>query len=144
MKRLVLATLALACLSTAAFASGPNSFECVRPDGTVVCTVNAPTGDPSVTCNHDCPDCNLTCKARQVVIQEGNELIINPGASPAVPHGQTGQGGVETKRYCQEQHQQCVDRCRSNRNDRTQDDLDACISSCDSTLSGCGTKPTPN
>jgi hypothetical protein len=144
MKRLALASLALLCLNTAAFAAGPNSYQCVRPDGTVVCTVNSSSGDPSGTCNHDCPDCNLTCVARQIVIQEGNEVIFNPGASPPVPHGQTSQGGVETKQYCHDQYQLCMNRCFSNPNNRTQNDTDACVSSCDSTYSGCGTKPSSN
>jgi len=143
MKRLALAALALVCLNTTTFAAGPNSYQCIRPDGTVVCTVNSPTGDPSVTCNHDCPDCNLTCVARQIVIQDGNEVIFNPGASAPVPHGQTGQGGVETPSYCRDQYQLCMNKCQTNPNDRKQSDIDACISSCDSTYSGCGTKPTP-
>ena len=143
MKRIILAALALACLSTAAFAAGPNSYQCVRPDGTVVCTINAPSGDPSVVCNHDCVDCNLTCVARQVVVREGNELFFNPGSpGPAQPQpSQASPGGVETPQYCQQQYERCVSMCRSNPYNRTQNDLDACISSCSSTLSGCGRKP---
>jgi len=144
MKRIALAALALVFCNTVAFASGPNSYQCIRPDGTVVCTVNSPTGDPSVTCNHDCPDCNLTCVARQIVIQEGNELFINPGASAPVQPRESGPGGVETPRYCRDQYQLCMNRCTSNPNDRKQSDLDACFSSCGSTYSGCGTKPSSN
>jgi hypothetical protein len=142
MKRIVLMALALVCLNAAAFAAGPDSYQCVRPDGTVVCTVNVPPGgDPSVTCNHNCVDCNLTCAGRQVVVREGNELMFNPGAPSSVQPGRTGFGGVETPQYCQKQHQQCVNRCSSNPNNRTQSDMDACLSSCASTLSGCGKKP---
>jgi hypothetical protein len=141
MKHLILVALAFACLNTAAFASGPNSYQCVRPDGTVVCTINAPTGDPSVICNHDCVDCNLTCVARQYVVREGNQLYFNPGdPGPAQP-SQARPSGVETPQYCQDQYQRCVSMCRSNPYNRTQSDVDACISSCNSTLSGCGRKP---
>jgi len=143
MKRLILTALALVCLHAAAFAAGPDSFECVRPDGTVVCTVNAPSGDPSVVCNHDCAECNMTCAARQIVVREGNEILVNPGAPPPAPPRSTGPGGVETPQYCEQQYQQCVSRCRSTPNNRTQFDMDACISSCNSAKSGCGTKPTP-
>jgi hypothetical protein len=145
MKHLVLTALALMCMNAAAFAAGPDTFECVRPDGTVVCTVRAPSGDPSVTCNHDCVDCNMTCTARQIVVREGNELIVNPGAPSPVPSKPEGRGGVgvETPQYCQQQYQQCVSRCRSNPNNRTQFDMNACTAACDSAKSGCGTKPTP-
>lgn len=141
MKRIILTALAFICLNTAAFAAGPDSYQCVRPDGTVVCTINAPSGDPSVICNHDCVDCNLTCTARQVVVRDGNELIFNPGASTPVRPKQAGPGGVETPDNCQRQYQQCVSTCRSNPNNRTQYDMDACTSNCNSTLSGCGRTP---
>lgn len=138
MKRLVLA-LALVGLSVSVFAAGPDSYQCVRPDGAVVCTVNVPSGDPSVVCNHDCADCNLTCVAKQVVVREGNELFFNPGASPVQPD-RAGPGHAETPRYCKQQYQQCVDRCGSNPNNRTQSDVNACTSSCYSEFSGCGKK----
>ena len=98
MKHLVLTALALVCLNIPAYAAGPDSFQCIRPDGSIVCTVNAPSGDPSVVCNHDCVDCNMTCVARQVVIREGDELIFNPGASRPVQPGQTGPGAVQSMR----------------------------------------------
>jgi hypothetical protein len=141
MKHLVLTALALVCLNIPAYAAGPDSFQCIRPDGSIVCTVNAPSGDPSVVCNHDCVDCNMTCVARQVVIREGDELIFNPGASRPVQPGQTGPGAVETPQYCQDKFNQCVSTCRSNPNDRTQNNVDACISSCSSAMSGCGKRP---
>ena len=141
MKYLVFITLTLISLNTAALAAGPDSYQCVRPDGRVVCTVNAPSGDPSVVCNHDCVDCNMTCAARQIVVREGNELMFNPGASPPVQSGPAGASEAETKQYCQHQYLQCVSRCRSNPNNMTQQDVDACTSSCDSSLSGCGRKP---
>lgn len=141
MKRIIFFALVFICLRTVALAAGSDSYQCIRPDGTIVCTVNAPSGDPSVVCNHDCVDCNLTCTAKQVVVMDGNEVIFNPGASAPVRPKSAGPGGVETQEYCQQQYQQCVSRCRSNPNDRTQYDMDACISSCKSTLSGCGRKP---
>ena len=145
MKRLVLAAMALVCMNVAAFAVGPDTFECVRPDGTVVCTVRAPSGDPSVVCNHDCVDCNLTCAARQLMVREGNEVIVNPGAPPPVPPKPEGPGGigVETPAFCRAQYQQCVSQCRSNPNNKTAYDRDACIAACNSARSGCGTRPTP-
>jgi len=141
MKHLFFIAVALACLSAPAFAAGPNSFECVRPDGTVVCTVNAASGDPSVTCNHDCVDCNMTCTARQIVVRDGNQLIFNPGApAPGKPQ-RTESVNPETPRYCKKQYKKCVSKCRSNRNNKTQYDIDACVSSCDSAMSGCGMNP---
>jgi len=142
MKRLVFTALCFLCLNAAAFAGGPDSFECVRPDGTVVCTVNAPSGDPSVVCNHDCVDCNMTCAARQIVVREGDGYMVNPGAPPAVAPKPSGPGGAETPQYCEQQYQRCMSSCRSNPNNRTQYDMDACISSCNSAKSGCGTKPS--
>jgi len=141
MKHLVLVALALAGLNTAAMAAGPNTYQCIRPDGTVVCTINAQSGDPSTICNHDCPDCNMTCAARQHVVRDGNELIFNPGASAPVQPKRSGPKRAETPRYCKQQYQKCESRCKSNRNNRTQEDVDACISGCSSTYSGCGTQP---
>lgn len=141
MKRLVLTTLAFVCLTAAAYAAGPNSFQCIRPDGSVVCTVDVTSGDPSTVCNRNCKDCNLTCVARQRVIRDGNELIFNPETSGPAQANQPGPRGAETPQYCKQQHRQCVAACRSNPKDRTQFDMNACISSCASTLSGCGRKP---
>ena len=144
MKRFILTAFTLACLHGAALAAGPASFECVRPDGSVVCTVNAPSGDPSVVCNHDCQDCNMTCAARQVVVREGNTVTVNPGApAPVRPKAERPGGpGVETPEFCRQQFQKCVDRCRSTPGNSTQYDRDACISACNSTQSGCGTAST--
>jgi hypothetical protein len=141
MKHVIFIAVALVCLTGPSFAAGPNSFECVRPDGSVVCTVNTTSDDPSVVCNHDCVDCNMTCAARQIVVREGNQLIFNPGAPAPSQSGQAASGGKETPQYCRQQYKQCVNRCQTNKNNRTQYDIDACISSCDSALSGCGRKP---
>lgn len=139
MKLIIFTMATLAYLSTLAFAAGPNSYQCIRPDGTVVCTVNVPPGgDPSVACNHDCVDCNMTCAARQLVIRDGNERIYNPGAPAATPPSQTGRSGVETPEYCKQQYRNCENTCRSNPRNRTQVDIDACTSSCYSAFSGCG------
>jgi len=138
MKLLAITVIVLACLSTMAFAAGPNSYQCVRPDGTVVCTVNVSSGDPSVVCNHDCVECNMTCAAEQLIIRDGNERIYNPGAPAATPPSQTSRSGVETPEYCKQQYRTCEDRCRSNPSNRTQSDIDACTSSCYSAFSGCG------
>lgn len=141
MKRIVLSIMACLCVSSAAFAAGPASYQCIRPDGTVVCTINAYEGDPSVICNHDCPDCNLTCVAQQRVVRDGDELLFNPGATPAVRPKASGSGAAETPQHCQEQRQECIRRCNSNPNDAKQFDRNACISACESTFSGCGTQP---
>lgn len=139
MKRIIFTTLAFICLTATAFAAGPDSYQCIRPDGTVVCTINAPSGAPSVVCNHDCIDCNLTCTAQQVVVRDGNELLFNPGAPAAVRPKQSGPGISETPENCRRQYQQCESQCRANPNNRTQYDMDACISNCKSTFTGCGT-----
>lgn len=138
MKLLVFFVTAFLSLSAIAFAAGPNSYQCVRPDGTVVCTVNVPTGDPSVVCNHECANCNMTCAAKQIVVRDGNERIFNPGAPPAVPPSQAGSVAPETPENCKRQYQACEERCRSNPSNRTQSDIDACMSSCYSAFSGCG------
>lgn len=139
MKRLFLIALAIVCLNAAAvFAAGPDSFQCIRPDGTVVCTVNAPSGDPSTICNRNCPECNLTCVARQRVIRDGNELQFNPETSGPAHPNQPDSPRAETPQFCKQQLNACTKSCRSNPNNRTSFDLNACVSSCKSTYSGCG------
>lgn len=136
MKRVL---LALAILCAAATASQAQQiYQCVRPDGTVVCTVTDTSGSPSDTCNHDCVDCNLTCAAR-LQLTEGGTVVVPP---PPVP-GQRTQpepgGQAETPAYCNQKFQQCVANCRSDPANRTAYDREACISSCKSWRSGCGT-----
>jgi hypothetical protein len=142
MKIIILAaTLMLAGISQHSFAAGPNSFECIRPDGLVVCTVNAPSGDPSTICNRDCKECNMTCVARQHVVRDGNELIFNPGASAPKRSNQPRHGGIETRQYCRQQYRECVGACRNSSSNRSQYDVDVCTSSCSSVYSGCGRRP---
>lgn len=135
------ATIMCLCFSQISLAAGPNSFECIRPDGLVVCTVNVGSGDPSTICNRDCKECNLTCVARQHVVRDGNELIFNPGASAPTRPNRPGTGGVETRQHCRQQYQQCMNSCRDSSSNRSQYDVDVCASSCSSTYSGCGRTP---
>jgi len=139
MLQYALTALTFFLMSAACEAAGPNTYQCIRPDGTVVCTVETTSGDPSVVCNHDCVDCNMTCAARQHIVRDGNRVYTNPGASAPVARKRSAQRKNETPGYCERQYDKCADRCLSNRKNRTQYDMDACISSCASTLSGCGT-----
>jgi hypothetical protein len=139
MKRLFFIALALVCMAVAdASAAGPNSFQCIRPDGSVVCTVNAPSGDPSTICNRNCPECNLTCVARQRVVRDGNELIFNPETSGPAQANQPNAPRAETPQFCKQQLRQCTNVCRSDPNNRSNFNLNACVSSCKSIYSGCG------
>lgn len=139
MTRLFLLALALVCLNAAAaFAAGPNSFQCVRPDGSVVCTVNAPSGDPSTICNRNCPECNLTCVARQHVVRDGNVIMVNPETPGAAQPNQPAAPRAETPRFCKQQLRHCTNVCRSDPNNRSNFNMNACVSSCKSTYSGCG------
>lgn len=141
MKGILLTTLALCLMSVPTFAAGPNSFQCIRPDGGIVCSINAPSGDPSVICNRDCPDCNMTCVARQHVIRDGNRVIINPGSSRDTPRHESNARYVETPQFCQREYRNCMSECRNSPNNRSRFDMDACTSSCYSVKSGCGRRP---
>ena len=141
MKPLLLVVLLLAA-PAASQAAGGTLYQCVRPDGTVVCTVTDTTGDPSVTCNYECVDCNMVCAARLRVSTQGGQTSTVPETpvkgdrrQPQAP------GTVETREYCQQRYQQCVARCRSDPDNAKPYDMDACLSSCNDTLSGCGMKP---
>jgi hypothetical protein len=139
MKFLFFIVFSLVFLNSAtAHAAGPDSFQCIRPDGTVACTVNAPSGDPSTICNRNCPQCNLTCVARQRVVRDGNELIFNPETSGPAQSNQLDQPRAETPQYCRQQLRQCTNTCRSDPNNQSNFNLKACVSSCKSTYSGCG------
>lgn len=139
MNRLFLVALALVCLNAAdAYAAGPDSFQCIRPDGSVVCTVNAPSGDPSTICNRNCQECNLTCVARQHVVRDGNVLMVNPETPGPAQSNQMAAPRTETPQFCKQQLRQCTSNCRSDPNNRSNFNMNACISSCKSTYSGCG------
>ncbi|MHC1789725.1 hypothetical protein [Solidesulfovibrio sp.] len=139
MKSCLFIVLTLVCLNVAdAYAAGPNSFQCIRPDGSVVCTVNAPSGDPSTICNRNCPECNLTCVARQRVVRDGNELIFNPETSGPAQPNQPDMPRAETPQFCKQQLHQCTNTCRLDPNNRSNFNLNACVSSCKSVYSGCG------
>lgn len=117
-------------------------YTCVRPDGTAVCTVTTDESDPSVVCNHECLDCNMVCAAKAYTLREGGQTMTSP-AQP-MPGRQTPQarpGTVETAEVCRQQYERCVNACRSNPNNVSGYDLDACLSSCESARSGCGRKP---
>jgi len=140
MKR-VLFALAVLFAATAVQAQQSGAvYQCVRPDGTVVCTVTDKSGDPSVTCNYECPDCNMVCAARLRLIKEDGLTPVTP---PPVPGARrpSQPNAVETPEYCQRQYQQCVATCKSDPKNKTKYDVEACVSSCNSWYSGCGMKP---
>lgn len=136
---LILLLLAIPSVSQAA---GGTVYQCVRPDGTVVCAVTDSSGDPSVTCNYECLDCNMVCAARLRVSSKGGKTTTLPDA-PSKGDRRVSQpaGTAETREYCQQQYQQCIARCRSDPDNSKEYDVDACLSSCNDTLSGCGMKP---
>lgn len=81
------ATIALFCLilalGTASAAFG-KSYQCVKPGGAVICTVDSaasPSDDPSVLCNKTCEACYLTCTAVEVIVKGGGKIIIGPGTT---------------------------------------------------------------
>lgn len=82
-----IARVALFCLilalGTAPLAFG-KSYQCVKPDGAVVCTVDSassPGDDPSVLCNKTCETCYLTCTAVEIIVKGGGKVITGPGAT---------------------------------------------------------------
>ena len=136
MKRILFA-LAVLCAATAANAQEPRLYECVRPDGTVVCTVADTSGNPSVTCNHDCVDCNLVCAARARLTEGGTMQVVPPPVAGQRTPPEPG-GVAETRQYCQQTRKDCVARCKSDPLNRSAYDMDACISDCNDWFSGCG------
>ncbi|MFP5222894.1 MAG: hypothetical protein ACLGSA_11455 [Acidobacteriota bacterium] len=139
MKR-TLILLAFLCMAHTAQAQPQNVYQCIRPDGTVVCTVRDTTGDPSVTCNYECVDCNMVCVARLRLMEGNGEML--PVLPPAVGgERRPPSSAVETPQYCRSRYQQCVAKCKSDPDNRTSYDVEACISSCESWFSGCGMKP---
>jgi len=145
MKQTLFLVLFVLCFAGAAMAQGQaqgqgNVFQCVRPDGTVVCTVQDTSGNPSVTCNHDCADCNLVCAAKLRLESQGGGAMtpVTPPAVQGRPRQTSAPGTVETPAYCAQRYQECVSQCRSNPINRGSDALTACLGSCESWKSGCG------
>lgn len=138
MKRFTMA-LAIVCAAVTAQAQ-QNVYQCVRPDGTVVCTVTDASGDPSVTCNYECVDCNMVCAAR-LRLTDGNGNAVPVLPPPVSGERRPPSNAAETPEYCRNRFQQCVAKCRSDPDNRTSYDVEACISSCESWFSGCGMKP---
>ena len=136
--------LAAACLGLAPTA-GPACaamYDCVRPDGKVVCTVTTDL-EPSVVCNHDCKDCNLVCSAQlRIIREEGTTTVIPAEPIPGRRSLPPPPGTVETKQYCQSKYEACQAECAKNPADASSYDREACLSSCSDTLSGCGRKPS--
>ncbi|WP_243359713.1 hypothetical protein [Fundidesulfovibrio terrae] len=139
MKRTLFILAVLCAVATAAQAQQAGQvYQCVRPDGTVVCTVTDTTGNPSVTCNHECVDCNMVCAAR-AHLTEGGTVPVLPPAVPAERRAPS--AAPETREYCQREYQACVAKCKGDPMNRSSYDMDACVSSCNSWYSGCGMKP---
>ncbi|MBF0481134.1 MAG: hypothetical protein HQK81_09445 [Desulfovibrionaceae bacterium] len=143
MQRLLL-FFAAACLGFISFAGPAQAtlYNCVRPDGSVVCTVETDQ-EPSGACNHDCTDCNMVCTAQERIVREDGKTIEVPSGPvfgrrnvPPAP------GTVETKEYCNRQYARCQAACRDNPADKSAFNLEACLSSCSGTMSGCGAKPS--
>jgi len=118
-----------------------NVFQCVRPDGTVICTVQDTSGNPSVTCNHDCLDCNMVCAAKLRLTSQGDGQMepVAPPAVTGVQRPRTAPGTVETPAFCAQRYQECVAQCKSSPANRGREAMDACLGSCQSWKSGCGT-----
>jgi hypothetical protein len=121
-------------------AASAQVYECVRPDGKVVCTIKNTTGDPSVSCNGECADCNLVCVARERYSIEDGKVPVTP---PPVQgrRVKTSPGAKETPEYCQKQLNACTAGCKKNPLNKSSYDVNACISSCQDTYSGCGMNP---
>jgi len=133
--------LALLLTASAAWAQQPKVYQCVRPDGTVVCNVTDNTGNPSVNCNYECVDCNMVCVARLKLAEEGGTMVPVPPPAVNGERRPPASGAEETPEYCRQRYQQCVAKCKSDPMNRTKFDVDACVSSCNSWYSGCGMKP---
>ena len=137
MKRILLALAVLGFAATA-FAQQPQIYQCIRPDGAVVGTVSDTSGDPSVTCNHELVDCNMVCAAK-LHLTEGGTVPVVPPQVPAQRTQPEPGGPAETPAYCNQKYQECTAKCKSDPNNRSSYEMDACISSCKSWRSGCGT-----
>jgi len=136
---LTAASLGILLLSGAAQA---RLYNCVRPDGSVVCTVEA-GGDPSGACNSQCKDCNQVCTAQERIIHDnGKTTVIPSGPEVGKRIVPPPSGAVETREYCQQRFAQCKADCRKNPGNDSSFNLEACLSSCSDTMSGCGTKPS--
>lgn len=140
MTRILLA-LAVLCAAAPAYAQQQKVYQCVRPDGTVVCTVTDKSGDPSVTCNYECVDCNMVCVARLRLSDEGAGMAPVPPPAVKGERRQGSGGAEETPEYCRRVYQDCVAKCKSDPMNKSRYDIDACVSGCDSWYSGCGMKP---
>lgn len=137
MKRPLFSVLVL-CLTLAAatVALAQTQLYCVKPDGMPVAAILMPAGsnqDPSVVCNAVAPQCYLTCGA-VLHIQYGG-MTTPPPNLPTIAVTQQmlatiGNPAAETPAFCAKQYQSCVAQCRGDR---------ACLASCQSTRSGCGT-----
>lgn len=108
------------------------TYECARPDGTVICTVNTDE-EPSVVCNAECKNCNMVCAARQIY-----GASTTPGV-PQSPDKGSQYSGPETSAACRANYANCRKECDSNPTDTKDYDRKACYTSCELTFSGCGT-----
>ena len=144
MQKLLICLFAAVCLGIGlqCVEAQAETYACVRPDGGIVCTINAGQTDPSVQCNKECLDCNMVCTAQIRIISDGDQVMTTPSRTkPGRHRAQVPSGTVETPRYCQQQYANCEATCRSNPNNRDNSNLEACISSCKSIRSGCGRRP---
>ena len=139
MKQTLFLALFVLCFALPALAQ-QNVYQCIRPDGTVICTVQDTSGNPSVTCNHDCQDCNMVCAAKlRLTSQDGGPMEpVAPPAVTGVQRPRTTPGTVETPAFCAQRYQQCVAQCKSSPANRDPQAMDACLSSCQNWKSGCG------
>ncbi len=69
------------------------NYQCVKPDGKVICTVDSasdPGAQPSDLCNKSCQECYLTCTAVEVIVKSGGRIITGPagtGSNMVRPQG---------------------------------------------------------
>ena len=133
------------CLGVVLIASDAQAqmyYRCVRPDGGEVCVITTTQADPSVTCNLECKDCNMVCKAEARIIRDGGQVMTSPGAPMHAGGTASETPGVrETPQFCNQQYASCLSACDSNPNNRDNYNLQACRSSCKSVRSGCGRTP---
>jgi len=69
------------------FPASAATYQCVRPDKTVVGAVTTDSNDPDVVCNHDYKSCNLVCTAVAHIVREGREAVWGRSSpdNPATP-----------------------------------------------------------
>ncbi|WP_027183843.1 hypothetical protein [Desulfovibrio inopinatus] len=113
------------------------TFQCVRPGGHVVCSIESTSSNPSSDCNAQCFSCNLVCAA-VLTMEKGQNYSPTPSSGPK---GVGGQSPVrETPGQCRKSLAACQARCKTDpSNTGNTYAMSSCMSACQNTFSGCGT-----